>query len=221
MDPMNGQTGMAPIRRSDGSVTPRLQLDPGQSIIVRTFADKVVTGPAIQPLDAAFNTVVLTGTWSIKFIAGGPTLPAPIQSGTLASWTDLGGPAAQAFAGTAVYSIDFDTPRGWRDNFCSIDLGKVCQSARIRLNGKSLGTLIIPPWRVDWVPLLPKGNRLEVEVTNVSANRIRDLDIRHIPWKIFYPPNVLSVHYQPLDASGWHLTESGLIGPVTLIPRGF
>jgi hypothetical protein len=218
MDPMTGQTGMAATRTgTNGDIRLHLQLDAGHSIIVRTFADKLVTGPA-WPLPAFGKGIALTGTWSLSFIAGGPTLPSPIQTGSLTSWTELGGTDTQAFAGTAVYSTTFDAPPGVSGP-CSIDLGKVCQSARVRLNGKSLGTLVIPPWRVDAGALLPKGNRLEVEVTNVSANRIRDLDIRHVPWKIFYPPNILSVHYKPLDASGWHITESGLIGPVTLIPE--
>jgi hypothetical protein len=160
----------------------------------------------------------LTGTWNIKFIAGGPTLPAPIQTGTLDSWTRLGGPDAQAFAGTALYSLTFDAPPGQTGPY-TINLGKVCQSARVRLNGKPLGVVIIPPYSVEAPALLPKGNLLEVEVTNVSANRVRDLDIRHVPWKNFHSPGLLSVHYKPFDASAWPLTDSGLLGPVVLDPR--
>ena len=218
MDPMTGRTGFTPVRTgTDGQAQVHLQLPAGQSIIVRTFTDKAIKGIA-WTVQSPGNPIPLAGTWSIKFISGGPTLPAPIQTGTLASWTVLGGTDTQSFAGTAVYSIDFDAPHGVSGP-CSVDLGNVCQSARVRLNGKSLGTLIIPPWRVEAGSLLPKGNHLEVEVTNAAANRIRDLDIRHIPWKIFYPPNLLSVQYKPFDASGWQLTDSGLIGPVSLIPE--
>lgn len=217
MDPMTGETGLAQTKpTNNGDVQVHLQLDPGHSILLRTFTKTAETGPAF-PLHTYGTPIALTGTWSVKFIAGGPTLPAPLQTDKLDSWTTLGGPDAQAFAGTALYSLTFDAPPGQTGPF-SIDLGRVCQSARVRLNGKPLGTLIIPPFRIEAPTLLPKANLLEVEVTNVSANRIRDLDIRHVPWKIFYPPNVLSVHYRPLDASGWHLTDSGLDGPVTLDP---
>jgi hypothetical protein len=219
MDPMTGRTGIAPLHRLiiDNPMF-RLRLEPGHSIILRTFQDHTQTGPEWH-FDTTGNPIFLAGKWNIQFIEGGPTLPSPILTDTLKSWTELGGADTQTFAGTALYSIDFNAPRGGYSNYYSIDLGKVCQSARVRLNGKSLGTLIIPPWRTGLVPLLPKGNHLEVEVTNTSANRIRDLDVRHIPWKIFYPPNLLSVHYTPFDASGWQLTDSGLIGPVTLIPE--
>ena len=66
--------------------------------------------------------------------------------------------------------------------------------------------------------LNPKGNRLEVEVTNVSANRIRDLDRRGVAWKNFNDINMVNLDYKPFDASSWPLTDSGLLGPVTLTP---
>ena len=64
--------------------------------------------------------------------------------------------------------------------------------------------------------LRPKGNRLEVEVTSLSANRIRDLDRRKVQWKIFHDINFVSLDYKPFDASQWPLREAGLLGPVVL-----
>jgi hypothetical protein len=60
-------------------------------------------------------------------------------------------------------------------------------------------------------------NILEVEVTNLSANRIRDLDKRGVAWKIFHDINFVSKNYKPFDASGWDLMDSGLLGPVRLV----
>jgi hypothetical protein len=99
-----------------------------------------------------------------------------------------------------------------------LDLGNVCQSARVRLNGRNAGTLFAPPFRVVVDQLKPQGNLLEVEVTNVSANRIRDLDRRGVPWKCFHDINFVNVDYRPFDASDWPLFDSGLLGPVTLKP---
>ena len=86
------------------------------------------------------------------------------------------------------------------------------------LNGKDYGTLITPPFRVVVDNLKPTGNKLEVEVTNVSANRIRDLDRRQVRWKYFNDINFVNIDYRPFDASNWPLTDSGLLGPVTLTP---
>ena len=90
------------------------------------------------------------------------------------------------------------------------------QSARVKLNGKDYGTLITPPFRVVVDNLKPKDNALEVEVTSVSANRIRDLDRRGVPWKNFHDINFVNIDYQPFNAADWPLTDCGLLGPVTL-----
>ena len=55
-------------------------------------------------------------------------------------------------------------------------------------------------------------------MTNVSANRIRDLDRLGVNWKNFHDINFVNLGYKPFDASDWTLTDSGLLGPVTLTP---
>ena len=93
------------------------------------------------------------------------------------------------------------------------------------LNGRELGTFIGPWFRVD-VPAtaLRDTNRLEVEVTNLTANRIADLDRRGVPWKKFYNVNFparLQTNRGPdglFSAAKWAPLPSGLAGPVTLTP---
>ena len=217
MDPMTGEIGLARSKPTSEGVAVRLALEPGESMILRT-SDAAATVPAWAYRQADGEPIELSGDWQGRFIEGGPALPASFHTTQLVSWTGLGGPAAQSFAGTALYSLTFPAPGG-RAGPWSLRLGTICQSARVRLNGKPLGTVFAPPFRVPVATLLPAGNLLEVEVTNVSANRVRDLDVRHVPWKIFYPPNVLSVDYKPFDAAGWPLAASGLLGPVTLTPE--
>ena len=101
-----------------------------------------------------------------------------------------------------------------------LSLGEVCHSARVRLNGRELGTLIMHPYRVA-VPadlLKASGNELEIEVTNLAANRIRDLDQRKVLWKNYTDINFVNIGYKPFDASKWPIFDSGLLGPVTLTP---
>jgi hypothetical protein len=66
--------------------------------------------------------------------------------------------------------------------------------------------------------LKPGRNHLDIEVTNLAANRIRDLDINKVNWKIMYDANIVGINYQPLDASTWPIVPSGLLGPITLTP---
>ena len=87
----------------------------------------------------------------------------------------------------------------------------------MRLNGRDLGTVFAPPFRVSVDRLLPRDNVLEVEVTNVSANRIRDLDRRGVAWRVFHDINFVNINYKPFDAADWPLADSGLLGPVQLL----
>ncbi len=64
---------------------------------------------------------------------------------------------------------------------------------------------------------------LEVSVTNLSANRIRDLDVAASVEEVLQRqfPARLPENRGPdglFTAAGWDPLESGLLGPVTLTP---
>lgn len=63
---------------------------------------------------------------------------------------------------------------------------------------------------------LPGKNKLEIDVTNIGANRIAAYDRKGIDWKKFYDINVVNMLYKPFNAASWKIVPSGLIGPVTL-----
>jgi hypothetical protein len=230
LDPMTGETGLARIQQTDDKNTSVFYpLEPGESVIFRAFADKKIEGDAWNYIRGIGGGIVagtaqgvsisteITGRWNVSFLQGGPALPAPFQTDSLGSWTTGSDTNAQAFAGTAKYQITFPSPvPSWK--YIDLDLGDVRQSARVRVNGKDYGTLITPPFRVVVDNLKPTGNTLEVEVTSVAANRIRDLDRRGVNWKIFKDINIVNENYKPFDASDWPLTDCGLLGPVTLTP---
>jgi len=169
------------------------------------------------------TAVALSGPWKIDFIKGGPELPAPLAAPNLKSWTDLGGVEAKRFGGTARYRLEFDAPATKADDWL-LDLGDVRESARIKLNGRDVTTAWSIPFQVRVGEFLQPGrNVLELEVTNLAANRIRDMDgandpARKVDWKIMREINFVNINYQPFDASKWAIMPSGLLGPVTLTP---
>jgi hypothetical protein len=152
----------------------------------------------------------------VSFLRGGPVLPGAFTSDSAVAWTARGDEDADRFAGTARYAVRFDAPVK-APNFV-LDLGHVAESARVRLNGKELGVLVAHPFRIHTASLKMRDNLLEIDVTNVSANRVRDLDRRGVQWKIFHDINYVGIDYKPFDASSWPVRTSGLIGPVTLRP---
>jgi len=220
MDPMTGRLGLAETQARAGGVTlVRLQMEPGASLIARTFDEKVPNGAA----EWAYRRIAgakreLNGRWSVRFLDGGPLLPAPFESDSLVPWTARPDSDAARFAGTGLYTLSFDAPDADTVANYVLDLGRVAESARVRLNGKELGVLVARPFSVETGRLRAKGNTLEIEVTSLSANRVRDLDRRGVPWKIFRDINYVGLDYKPFDASKWPVRVSGLVGPVTLTP---
>ena len=215
LDALNGKTGVALSRtNATKSTEVFLQLAAGKSIILRTTTEKN-EGAAWPYADfEAQPPIELTGAWRVEFISGGPNLPASYTTTNLASWSQQPDPNAQAFAGTARYTLNFDTTNAAAPT--CLWLGKVLQSARVKLNGKDYGTLIAPPFGVVVDNLQPTNNVLEVEVTSTSANRIRDLDRRGVKWQIFNDINFVNQDYKKFDASNWPLAAEGLLGPVSL-----
>ena len=214
MDPLSGTTQWAWTRKNvKGQCEVRLYMEPGQSIILRTF-DIPSAQTLIPPVKPGEVATTLTGAWNVQFITGGPELPEPWKPETLVSWSKGDDAKRDAFSGTARYTIQFDFKSAKAGDWI-LDLGEVLHTARITINEMPLGTAIMHPYRIV-IPsglLRKQGNKLEIEVTNLGANRLRDLDVRKMPWKTFY---FVDIAYHPMDASSWPIAPSGLLGPVTL-----
>jgi alpha-L-rhamnosidase len=193
-----------------------LKLLAGESVFIEIM-DKDVN---ILGGNAAYipqKSKTLKGIWKVDFLKGQPFLPKSFQTDTLQSWTELGDTSAQYFSGKALYTLHFSFPSNQITRSALLDLGDVRESAEVRLNGKSLGIAWCLPMQLP-IPsgVLQAENVLEVEVTNVSANRIRYMDKKGVPWKHFYDINMVDIHYNPFDASKWQLAPSGLLGEVKI-----
>jgi hypothetical protein len=223
-DPMTARQGLGAVRKGTGAANEvYAQLAPGQSCILRAFA-AAVSGPAYNYFETAGPSRPVEGAWTVTLLDGGPELLPAFEIEKLDSWTNYGPESLKSFSGTARYAMSFARPQGSPAGWY-LDLGRVCESANVKLNGKDLGTLIGQPFRV-LIPgdLMQAQNTLEVDVSNLMANRIADLDRRGIDYKKFYNVNFPSRRPENrgrdglFNASRWSPRESGLIGPVTLTP---
>ncbi|MFM8450945.1 MAG: glycosyl hydrolase [Haliscomenobacter sp.] len=222
-DPMQGRTGRAETRRlANGQTEVHLQLLQGATLLLKG-ADSDL-GPAWTYQVPKGAAIPIQGTWNLRFLEGGPVLPAATNVQEPVSWTELADTAAQVFAGTARYTVAFARPAmdagAWK-----LDLGRVAESARVRLNGKEVATLVGPRYAV-LLPdnLLQPDNLLEIEVSNRMANRIAAMDRKGVAWKKFYNTNFPAHDAVNRGADGlftaaaWKPFPSGLLGPVTLTP---
>lgn len=223
-NPMTGQTGMAKTQSAPhGTTDVYMPLLPGEALLLETSPTRA-TGPAYPYDMPAGPPQPLAGPWTLQFVSGGPTLPAPGQLPELRLWTDLRDSAMNAFSGSATYTIQFARPAGSAPRY-RLDLGKVFASARVQLNGQQVGTLIGPNYRLSLPGRAFKAqNTLVITVSNSMANRIIDLDKRGVNWRLFYNTNFPARFRENRDTNGlfttknWSPQPSGLAGPVTLTP---
>ena len=177
----------------------------------------------------------IAGPWELKFPPGGGatqdvTLPK------LVSWSEHGEPGVKYFSGTAVYRKVFALPAAMHSPQSKIflDLGNVQVIAGVKLNGRDLGILWKPPYRLDITAAVKPGlNRLVVGVTNLWINRM--IGDEQLPEDSDRNKNgTLKAWPQWLDEgkpsptgrhtfTSWRLWKkdsplqpSGLLGPVTL-----
>lgn len=210
LNAMNGEISKAESKKN----RVHLQLEPEQSIFIECATKSVNADQFHYEVPTKYSTKI-EGLWRVEFTEGGPVFPEKLQTRELMSWTKMGDAETQRFAGTAMYSIEFNWDKP--STLAVLDLGEVKDCARLKLNGKVLGTLLGPTFKIKVDNLIRGKNELQVEVTNVAANRIRDLDKRGVDWKKFYDINFVNIEYEPFDASDWEIKDAGLLGPVTLI----
>ena len=221
-DPVRGEFGAARIHKTNQNLTEVfVQLTTRQTLIIETYEDEIEL-PLYKYYKITGVPNALTGKWKINFESGGPKLPSPVETDSLSSWSNFGAEDYPAFSGMATYSLSFTKPdqpaTAWL-----LDLGQVKESAEVFLNKKSLGTLIGPVYQLHLDDsLLKENNILEVNVSNLMANRIADMDKRKILWRKFYNVNFPSRKPENrknglFDASHWKPKDSGLLGPVRLI----
>jgi len=136
----------------------------------------------------------------------------------LVSWTELPDTVANNFSGLARYTATFELKENLAGEYL-LDLGKVCESARVWVNGEDAGILWSIPFTVRIGKFLKPGiNTIEIEVANLMANRIRQMDKHKVPWRNYHEINFVNIDYKPFDASNWKPISSGLLGPVTITP---
>ena len=218
-NPLTGKVGKAQVKQENGRTKVRLQLASGESVILKTFTNKEVTADKWSYLAPQPISISIDNGWELSFKESEPAIEGVYPINQLGSWTEHKEiPNATVNMGTGVYKVTFTLPSVKADEWM-LDLGDVRESARVRLNGKDVATLFSVPYRTQVSQYLQPGeNMLEVEVTNLPANRIADYDRRGVEWRIFKDINIVSIDYKKTGYGNWFTVPSGLLGPVKLQP---
>ena len=212
-------------REENGRTLVPLQFAPRQSWFVvfrkKTEDRKPMTGaknfPMLKPAQE------ISGAWEVQFDpqwfypdngSGGKVLFEQ-----LTDWTQRPEEAIKFYSGIASYKIafNFKVPNPGAQFY--LDLGLVCDLARVKLNGQDLGVVWTAPWQVA-IPaglLRPSKNELEIGVANLWPNRLSgDATLPKEQRRTRTNVQVYDKKYANTQKAGQPsaLLPSGLLGPV-------
>jgi hypothetical protein len=158
--------------------------------------------------------------------------PGKVKFDNLTDWTMRPEEGIRYYSGIAVYSTDFTLPESLpftdKSEFY-LNLGRLKNLARVKLNGKDLGIVWTAPWEVRITDELKKrSNHLEIEVANLWINRL--IGDEKEPWDGVangkWPEWLINgtprtSHRYTFTTHRFYklndpLVESGLMGPITI-----
>jgi hypothetical protein len=167
---------------------------------------------AAMNVDPAPPAHTIEDAWTVRF-APGWGAPESATFPKLVSWTERAEDGIKYFSGVATYSTTFDLPKSLlaAGEYLELDLGAVANLAEVRLNGRDLGVLWKPPFRVNVTGLVnERGNQLEVKVANLWVNRM--IGDEKLPEAQRYTHS--NMYKFRADSP---LRTSGLLGPVRIV----
>jgi hypothetical protein len=221
------------ISRNDITGVP-IKLDPYQSFFIVFYKSGKGDHSRIKDKENFPEKEVLMtldGPWNVVFDTawGGP---GKIEFESLTDWSNRPEEGIKFYSGKAVYSKIFIMPESAMSVKISdiyLNLGKVKNMARIKLNNKDLGVVWTDPWQVKISDAIRKGNnQLEITVINLWINRLIGDEselwdgIENGKWPEWLingtqrPSKRYTFTTHRFYKKGDPLVESGLIGPVRI-----
>ena len=229
-NPMNGDISMADFNDEGIGIT----LRSGESMILQTY-DEPWRCSNLQMSASSINftlthamtphvankpkpdSICIEGPWTLSFVEEAPRVDKTYRLNTLQTWETLD-EQTKVTMGTGVYTAKFkmskkEEPKGaWM-----IDLGDVRESARVYINGLFIGCAWSAPFILDTKQTLKVGtNEIRIEVTNLPANRIAELDRQGVKWRKMEEINVVDINYKKTTYDDWEPMPSGLNSAVRL-----
>ncbi len=155
--------------------------------------------------------VQLTGPWALQFDTAKRGPVAPVVFNQLEDWSKRPEDNIKNYSGSVLYTTTFRAGSLTAGHRFFLNLGSVKVMAKVKLNGKDMGTVWTAPWQTEVTAALKEGeNQMEVEVVNTWVNRlIGDSKLPEQQRKTWSNVNP----YKP----GSPYDPSGLMGPVRLV----
>jgi hypothetical protein len=211
-NPLNGDIYAADIENRKI----KIHLRSGESMILQTFSDALAPAQSKFP-QATTEKKDITGPWTLTFKEATPTIEKTYRLPQLQTW-ELLDEQTRILMGTGVYTAHIKFNKKEAASKWMIDLGDVRESARVYINGEYIGCAWSVPFTLNTGNTLKAGdNEIRIEVTNLPANRISELDRKGVKWRKMEEINVVDINYKKTLYDQWEPTPSGLGSKIQLI----
>ena len=220
-NPLNGDIRAA---KTNGKQV-YVNLRSGESMILQTFDNPLPNKPTeilSEPLPIVESIDLGMQPWQLSFVESAPEVSKTFSLDHLQTWENLDDELVKVTMGTGVYQTTVKLDKKQATKSWSIDLGDVRESARVYVNGEYVGCAWSVPFTMDLGHRFHKGiNDIRIEVTNLPANRISDLDRRGENWRIMEEINVVDLNYKKTTYENWTPVPSGLNSTVKLMTSDY
>ena len=174
--------------------------------------------PCYLPCDGP--AIALDGPWTLSFTGEAPRVEKTFSLDSPQTWETLDDDSVRVTMGTGVYTTHVRLSKAEAKRAWQIDLGDVRESARVYINGQFIGCVWSVPFVLDCRGALKADtNEIRIEVTNLPANRIADMDRRGVKWRKMEEINVVDINYGRSTYDQWSPVPSGLNSGVKLVSR--
>jgi hypothetical protein len=206
-----GQIEQPNYQNANGRTSVSMHLEPNDAVFVVFRKETSETSRAL-PVPVERKVATVDGSWDVSFQPDRGA-PAKITLPVLSSWSDSSDPGVKYFSGTGTYTKTIDASADWFKPGAQLwlDLGDVKNLAEVTVNGKPLGILWRPPFRIDVTGALKQGtNTVEIKVVNLWVNRLigdqQPDAAKKYTWTAL-----------PFYKASSRLLPSGLLGPVQIL----
>lgn len=212
-NPLNGEIYKADISE-DGI---HVNLRSGESMILQTYNKELSDSCEERKTVTASVGKELDGEWVLSFINSAPKVEKTFILNKLQTWETLDDDSVKITMGTGAYTTHIKMTKQEVQSDWLLDLGDVRESARVYINDKFIGCAWSVPFTLNCKNAFKAGdNTLRIEVTNLPANRIAELDRKGVKWRKFNEINVVDINYKKTGYGDWVPVKSGLNSPVRL-----
>lgn len=211
-NPLNGEIYKTDFN-SDGI---QIDLRSGESMILQTY-NNVLSDNSDNRTQLDTTEKLFTDKWSFEFIESAPKVNSKYVLDNLQTWETLND-TAKVTMGTGAYTTTIKLTKEEANYNWAIDLGDVRESARVYVNDQLIGCAWSVPFILNCKNAFKAGdNTVRIEVTNLPANRIAELDRQGVKWRKFDEINVVDINYKKTSYANWAPVKSGLNSTVKLI----